>query len=56
MALGDRLLALGEQMEEAFIWDPLDLADADAATTETWWRKAVEFPEDFSHESKADVR
>ena len=56
VALGDRLLALGEQMERAFIWNPLDLAGADAATTEAWWRKAVEFPEDFSHESKADVR
>jgi 2-polyprenyl-6-methoxyphenol hydroxylase-like FAD-dependent oxidoreductase len=50
VALGHRLLALGEQMEQAFIWNPLDLAGADAATTETWWRKSVEFPEDFTHE------
>lgn len=56
VALGDRLLALGEQMEQAFIWNPLDLANADAATTEAWWRKAVAFPEGFSHESKTDVR
>ena len=56
MALGDRLLALGEQMEQAFIWNPLDLADADVATTEAWFRKAVAFPENFSHESKTDVR
>jgi 2-polyprenyl-6-methoxyphenol hydroxylase-like FAD-dependent oxidoreductase len=56
VALGDRLLALGEQMERAFIWHPLDLADADAATTEAWWGKAVAFPEDFSHESRTDVR
>jgi 2-polyprenyl-6-methoxyphenol hydroxylase-like FAD-dependent oxidoreductase len=49
VALGQRLLALGEQMEQAFIWNPLDLAEADAATTETWWRKSVEFPADFTH-------
>ena len=50
VALGDRLLALGEQMEQAFIWKPLDLTHADATTTEAWWRKAVEFPEGFTHE------
>ena len=50
VALGRRLLALGEQMEQAFIWNPLDLATADAATTETWWRKSVEFPAGFTHE------
>lgn len=46
--LGNRLLALGEQMEQAFIWNPLDLAAADAATTAAWWQQAVTFPEDFS--------
>jgi 2-polyprenyl-6-methoxyphenol hydroxylase-like FAD-dependent oxidoreductase len=50
VALGDRLLALGEQMEQAFIWNPLDLAAADATTTESWWRTAVDFPQDFTHE------
>jgi 2-polyprenyl-6-methoxyphenol hydroxylase-like FAD-dependent oxidoreductase len=48
--LGRRLLALGEQMELAFIWDWPDLAEADAMTTEAWWRSAVEFPHDFTHE------
>ena len=47
---GNRLLALGEQMEQAFIWDSLDLTTADAASTEAWWREAVTFPEDFSYE------
>ena len=51
VALGRRLLALGEQMEQAFIWDWPDLSEADAMTTEAWWRSAVEFPEDFTHES-----
>ena len=52
--LGDRLLALGEQTEQAFIWNPLDLATADAASTEAWWRNAVQFPEDFGFEPSAD--
>jgi 2-polyprenyl-6-methoxyphenol hydroxylase-like FAD-dependent oxidoreductase len=51
VTLGRRLLALGEQMEQAFIWDWPDLAKADAITTEAWWRSAVEFPDDFTHES-----
>lgn len=34
VTLGRRLLALGEQMEQAFIWDWPDLAKADAVTTE----------------------
>lgn len=52
VALGRRLSALGEQMEKAFIWDWPDLAEADAVTTEAWWRNAVEFPHDFTHESE----
>jgi 2-polyprenyl-6-methoxyphenol hydroxylase-like FAD-dependent oxidoreductase len=50
LLLADRLLALGEQMEQAFIWNRIDLAKADAATTEDWWRTAVAFPDDFTHE------
>lgn len=50
---GNRLLALGEQMEKAFIWNPLDFATADAATTAAWWKASVTFPENFSHESKS---
>jgi hypothetical protein len=50
---GNRLLALGEQMEKAFIRNPLDFATADAATTAAWWKASVTFPENFSHESKS---
>ena len=51
-ALSDRLLALGEQMERAFIFDPLDLRGADGAAVEAWWKAAVSFPEDFSYQSE----
>ena len=50
--LADRLLALGEQMEDAFIWNPIDLATADAASIQSWWRAAVTYPEDFDLESR----
>lgn len=50
--IGSRLLALGEQMEQAFIWNSLNLATADAATTAAWWKAAVAFPEEFSYEKK----
>ncbi len=49
--LADRLLALGDQMEQAFIWDSLDLTTSNAASTEAWWHAAVQFPDDFSYES-----
>lgn len=48
---GKRLLALGEQMEKAFIWEPLDFASANAETTAAWWKASVTFPEEFSYES-----
>lgn len=50
--IGDSLLALGEQMEQAFIWNPLDLANADSATTAAWWKQAVTFPEEFTYAAK----
>jgi len=50
--LADRLLALGDQMEQAFIWDSLDLATADAESTEVWWHAAVQFPDDFTYEAR----
>ena len=52
--IGYRLLALGEQMEQAFIWNSLDLVTADAITTETWWKEAVTFPEEFTYEAEQD--
>ena len=48
IVIGRRLLALGDQMEQAFIWNPLDLSSADAQATETWWKRSVRFPDDFS--------
>ena len=50
VSLGRRLLTLGEQMEQAFIWAWPDLAKADAQAIESWWKNAVEFPDDFTHE------
>lgn len=47
-----RILALGRQMEDAFIWNPLDFAAADAETTADWWKSSVTFPENFTYEDK----
>ncbi|MFQ5552314.1 MAG: FAD-dependent monooxygenase [Thermoplasmata archaeon] len=47
-----RILALGEQMEQAFIWDSLDFATADAKATRSWWEASVTFPEHFTYEDK----
>jgi 2-polyprenyl-6-methoxyphenol hydroxylase-like FAD-dependent oxidoreductase len=48
---GERLLALGDQMEEAFIWDPIDLRTASTEDVATWWKAAVTFPEGFSYQA-----
>jgi 2-polyprenyl-6-methoxyphenol hydroxylase-like FAD-dependent oxidoreductase len=48
--IGNRLLALGDQMEQAFIWNSLDLATADAESTAAWWKAGVTFPEEFTYE------
>lgn len=47
-----RLVALGEQMERAFIWSPIDFATAQAQDVARWWREAVTFPDDFSNASR----
>ena len=49
VATGKRLLELGSQMEQAFIWNPIDLSLADDIETEAWWKRSVSFPEDFSY-------
>jgi len=49
---GKRLLALGAQMEKAFIWESLDFATADSETTLAWWKASVTFPEDFSYQKE----
>jgi 2-polyprenyl-6-methoxyphenol hydroxylase-like FAD-dependent oxidoreductase len=46
---GKRLLALGEQMESAFIWKQLDFANATEEDTKKWWNESVTFPENFSY-------
>jgi 2-polyprenyl-6-methoxyphenol hydroxylase-like FAD-dependent oxidoreductase len=48
---GKRLLALGEQMEKAYIWEQLDFAIVDEETTQEWWKASVTFPENFNYES-----
>ena len=47
---GKRLLALGEQMEKAFIWEQLDFSKVDAKTAADWWKASVSFPENFNYE------
>ncbi len=51
--LSDGLLALGEQMEDAIIWNPLDLATADAASTDAWWNASVAYPKYLEPKSRS---
>ncbi len=50
--LGDRLLALGDQMEQAFIWDSIDLRTASSEDVAAWWKAAVTFPEEFTYQAR----
>jgi 2-polyprenyl-6-methoxyphenol hydroxylase-like FAD-dependent oxidoreductase len=50
IARGKRLLALGEQMERAFIWNPPDFAHAEKARLKKWWKESVTFPENFNYQ------
>lgn len=52
IAIGKRLLVLGEQMEKAFIWEQPDFAHASGEAIATWWKASVTFPENFSYEKK----
>jgi 2,6-dihydroxypyridine 3-monooxygenase len=45
---GKRFLELGEQMEDAFIWNQLDFASVDEKTTEDWWDSSIRFPDHFN--------
>ncbi|MCB0573970.1 MAG: NAD-binding protein [Saprospiraceae bacterium] len=49
---GRRLLALGEQMEKAFIWEQPDFARATEKETANWWKASVTFPENFTYEKR----
>lgn len=46
---GKRLLALGEQMEKAFIKEPLDFSVASEEKTAAWWKASVTFPDKFNY-------
>ena len=45
-----RLVVLGEQMEQAWIWAAADFSQMEAEETEEWFKAAVHFPEEFSYE------
>jgi 2-polyprenyl-6-methoxyphenol hydroxylase-like FAD-dependent oxidoreductase len=49
VSIAEHILILGDQMEKAFIWDSLDIANANAETTAAWWKESVTFPEEFSY-------
>ena len=49
---GRRLLALGEQMETAFIWDQPDFARIDEGAVLEWWKNSVKFPDNFNYQDK----
>ncbi len=47
---GRRLLALGEQMEKAFIWDQPDFAEINEGAVIEWWKNSIKFPDDFNYQ------
>lgn len=48
---GDRLDALGAQMEGTFGWDAPDFSTMSESQTRAWWTAAVTFPEEFNYVS-----
>lgn len=48
---GSRLAALGDQMEQAFVWEAPDLSTMSEAETLAWWKRSIAFPEEFSYVS-----
>ena len=51
---GERLVVLGRQMEQAFIWSAPDFSQMDAETTAAWFKNAVTFPEEFTYAATED--
>jgi len=47
--LDERLLQTGLNLEQAFIWNPIDLATASANSVAHWWKEHVQFPPDYSY-------
>ena len=48
-AVARRMLALGNQMEDAFIWNTIDLAGATAEECRAWWNRLITIPGEFSY-------
>ncbi|MDU8885520.1 NAD(P)-binding protein [Yeosuana sp. MJ-SS3] len=46
---GKKLLALGEQMEKAFIWEQPDFANTSKEDIINWWKASVTFPDNFNY-------
>lgn len=47
---GSRILALGKQMEQAFIWSQPDFATLEEDEVRKWWKESVTFPENFNYQ------
>jgi 2-polyprenyl-6-methoxyphenol hydroxylase-like FAD-dependent oxidoreductase len=47
---GNRILSLGKQMEQAFIWSQPDFAKLEESEVRDWWKRSVTFPENFNYE------
>ena len=52
VATGKRLLAYGEQLEQAFIWEPKNFSNENAEVISDWYKQAVTPPRDFNFERK----
>ncbi|MEP0519631.1 MAG: FAD-dependent monooxygenase [Hyphomicrobiales bacterium] len=44
-----RMLELGHEMEQAFIWNTIDLANATKEECEQWWERSIRVPKEFSY-------
>lgn len=47
--LDERLLSTGFALEQAFIWNTIDLATATEVQVKNWWQQNVHFPADYSY-------
>lgn len=47
---GKKLLTLGEQMEQAFIWEQPDFSILEEDAAAKWWKASVTFPDNFNYE------
>ena len=47
--LDERLLATGYAMEDAFIWNTIDLATATEAEVQGWWQRSIHYPPEYSY-------